>query len=289
MKSDIIHNLTSIGITLAATALLIYLEIRLFYYLYNLTKHTKFHIAITESKGRLILYIGLGCFLLFHGKAFFEVLAVYKPFLQVYSYESSILAKILLCFYASITILFLCWSFYQDSKRSSSDIFIILFICYLAVLTLYTVQSSFRYYLIAYALAAIYLAYKIGAKVMGYKIILISTICSWFLIFYMQKDIFFSKHRNIIAKTFVIGNHQMETNTHFLPKEALLDSLITNKIENVKYLTENNYFLDLPIKFYKLSNPWYTDSFKSMEVSYSFDNYGSGYFIEVYSKKPVNN
>jgi len=81
----------------------------------------------------------------------------------------------------------------------------------------------------------------------------------------------------------------METNTHFLPKEALLDSLITNKIENVKYLTENNYFLDLPIKFYKLSNPWYTDSFKSMEVSYSFDNYGSGYFIEVYSKKPVNN
>ncbi|NHA07722.1 hypothetical protein G7092_28235 [Mucilaginibacter sp. HC2] len=226
---------------------------------------------------KVLLLTSILLFFIFHGKAFFEVLTGYKIFLQNYSYESSFLFRALFIACAVVFIFYLFKYLWQDFQNSGSSLYAFLIITYLGVINLYTVKTSFRYYLVIYALVGIYMAFKLSVNVKGAIPLIITLVLSFGLMNTIQLEVFTSKETQIRAVNFRIGNGQIETSAHFLPKEPLLHFLRNNRVGYINYLNDNSYFLVLPIEFYKLNRSWKEDINNKISVDYDYVNYRNGY------------
>jgi len=239
-------------------------------------------IAVAKDYVHFFLIVSLIAFIILHGIAFFEVATSYKLLLQVYSFESSLLVKLFLTAIGSIflfySILFL-WHDIRHSKRSILPFFLI---AYLGLFCIYTIHCSFRYYLALYALLAFYTAYKISKGTQGTKMLTISLTLGFFTMSGILYDIYHTDSPPLKAIEFKIGNGQIETSAHFLPKQPVLDFLKKNKIGTVNYLPENAYFLTEPVLFYKLIKPWPEINSNKGLINFNFNSYGNGFVLYKY-------
>lgn len=143
----------------------------------------------------------------------------------------------------------------------------------------YTTSCSFRYYLILYVTAAIYLSLhnesnNALSRVFKYGLLLNFCITNLILISIFQQD------RALKAIEINIGNHQTETSAHFLPNKPLMDFLRDNEIDTITYFSDR-YFLEQPIIFLKKLQPWTTRNGTNAIVDYDYsDNIRGGYLFQ---------
>jgi hypothetical protein len=220
-------------------------------------------------------------FLYYHGLGFFDVLSNYKLILLTYSYECSILSKAIFVITALTFVLVLVQVALSDLKQSSggSSLPLLIIISYLAIFTFYTPQPALRYYLILYAILALYLSFKlwhykpklIVPLVVSHGLALLSVNLALFKIFTHEPMAVRSVH-------FKIGNHQQETSSVFLPKRPVIDFLRTNNISKIHYLCDP-YFIEQPILFYKLVLPWNEDMTKGAIIDYNYNRSNNGFLL----------
>jgi hypothetical protein len=228
---------------------------------------------------KVLLLTSILLFSIFHGKAFFEVLSGYKIFLQNYSYECQSFLKVLLMICASVFIYFLMKFLWQDFQNSTSSIFVFFIVSYLGVLSIYTVRTSFRYYLCIYVIVAVYMAFKLSNNAKSSKPLILSLFLSFSALIIFQVRVFSKTQPLVKAIQFTIGNGQVETSAHFLPKEPLIKFLRDNDVGYISCPNENPLFVILPAQFYKINNPWKESLDKQAVVDYDYTHYKNGYLF----------
>jgi hypothetical protein len=242
-----------------------------------------FNFTLYSPRARIGVVIAiLGCFcafVVFHGRAFFEVLSGWKIMLQTYSLESPYPLQLILSLCAGIVLLYLLHFIWLDLQTTDSSLFAIILITFGGVLCLYTIRTSFRYYLIINILVSLYMAYRASINIRKYFPLLLTFIMSFIFITYLHGLVLSNKQRPLRAVNFTIGNNQPETSAHFLPKEVVIAHLRLNNISEVDYRNEHTYFMTLPIQFYQSVNPWTVNPNKRLVVGYDFKRLGSGYYF----------
>jgi len=282
MRYNLGFILSGIDYVLPVLCLVLMAELFLYYWLKKIVVPTYLKISIGQELIYFILILSVTVFVIFHGIAFFEVLTSYKLLLQVYSFESSIMAKLFLTGTGSIFLFYSIMFLWYDFQNRKCSILTFLFITYLGIFCIYTIHCSFRYYLALYALLACYSAYKISQRAKGSKILIISLISGFFTMNGILYDIYCTDNPILKAIDFKIGNGQIETSAHFLPKQPVLDFLKKNKIGTINYLPENPYFLTEPILFYKLIRPWPELNSNKGLINFDFNSYGNGFLLYKY-------
>jgi len=212
-----------------------------------------------------------------HGKAFFEMLGAYSVILQLYSYESSLTFKIGYILCSATFLLYLLRYIIADLADSKNAAPVFFILSYLGIFNLYTMKCSFRYYLGIIAILSIYLAFKLASERFGRKPFFLSQLTLLILLNAQLLDIFINNPIAVKAVDFKIGNGQTETSAHFLPKEPLIDFLKKENISNINYQTDP-YFIDQPVRFYKLVAPWKELPSNTATVDYDYIKYKSGFF-----------
>jgi hypothetical protein len=230
-----------------------------------------------------VLLVGLGYFAIHHGLAFVDVWSNYKLMMHAYSVELPILLQWLCSAIGILMLLLICSLIMKDvmaaDKNSLSLALAFVTISYLGILSFYTTNNSFRYYLIAYALTAIYLSIKIAnSRVfinVGLPVILISLI----IINVKMGYVYFSPDRQLKALKIPMGNGTVETSAHFLPNKPLVKYLSTNKTGRFYYLSDS-YFLGQVIDFYRLASPWQELPENEAIINYDYSpNLHGGYMF----------
>ncbi|NQX52263.1 hypothetical protein HQN86_01420 [Pedobacter panaciterrae] len=265
-------------VALLATSTLVYHKIILTDLSYNI----RINVPIKFIQFLLILFSGL--FIFFHGIAFFQIIAGYLFILQVYSYECSALVQTAGAIIGIIFIGHLIRFLLKDLQHKNQAKFSFFIFAYFGVLCLYTTSVSFRYYLALYLIIAIYMAYKIGNHLPTKSFILAPLGLSLIMINTILLDIFTSSNRPVKAIEFKIGNKQIETTAHFLPKLPIINFLKIHKTLEIQYLCEDPYFLKEPILFYRVINPWPQVKGQKTIIDYNFNSYESGF--NLYEGKP---
>jgi len=228
-----------------------------------------------------VLTLSLLMFSIFHGRAFIEVLSAYKLFLQVYSYEISPVFQITMLSCSAVFIFYLGVFMYKDFNNNSHSIIVFLIMSYCGVLNLYTLTSSFRYYLIIYIIIAFYLSYNVSKDPLKSIPLLLSFFIAFIVISYIQIAVLSTSTRPMRATKFYIGNDQIETSEHFLPKESLIDFLKKNKTGILEDFTDNHFFIEKPVEFYYLIDPWEQKTENKAIVKYDFTNPGTGFILQI--------
>jgi hypothetical protein len=225
-----------------------------------------------------ILTAAAASFLFFHGIAFFEVITGYKVLLQNYSYECPPLLAGLSLLCGGIFIVTLTRFLIEDLRQKNQSVAVFFIVAYSGILSLYTVKTSYRYYLILYLVTAIYLSLKLRNRFRQNAVFFLSLLLTFILVNSAQFKIFFTQ-RPLKAVNFNIGNGQSETSAHFLPKEPLIKFLVENKSSSIAYAIPDAYFLEQPILFYKRIGPWKTEPNSRAIVGYNFDTYRNGFLL----------
>jgi hypothetical protein len=260
---------------------ILYAQVLLVEFVYTLPiwsfKSSVFHRRVMNT----ILSIMALCFCLFHGRAFFDLLAGDKVFLQNYAYETSRYLCWVLYGCAIVFICYLLAELWQDMNKTASSIFAIFIVVYMGVLCVYVTQVSFRYYLTLNVFIILYISFKMSSGLKRYRLLLVSLSVACLIMGSMQFHVFFDQDRPLKAVHFKIGNGQNETSAHFLPKEKVIDFLKENKIAQM-YYPEDAYFLNLPIEFYRTFQPWVTKPGTKAVVTYDYSsskNKGHKYYL----------
>lgn len=268
------HNLFEIFL-LIATILLI--EALL---LNNITQIKIQYSVLPDWTIRVLMVLFAICFLYHHGIAFYDLLSNYKIYTHVYSWQGSIVITVLQSAWGAIILLYLAYSCYSAIiNKSQYRVLAIILIVYCGILPLYTTSCSFRYYLILYVTAAIYLSLhnesnNVLSRVFKYGLLLNFCITNLILISIFQQD------RALKAIEINIGNHQTETSAHFLPNKPLMDFLRDNEIDTITFFSDR-YFLEQPIIFLKKLHPWTTHNGTNAIVDYDYsDNLHGGYLFQ---------
>lgn len=219
------------------------------------------------------------CFVRFHGMALYQVLSNYKIIMQAYSFSPGPVSRFLLLAGGAVMALYLVVFIMEDLKNKHNAFPAVFIVTYLGLLAVYTTRCSFRYYLAAFVIIATYLAFKAGGGKKQAMPLIVSLIVMLVIMNITLLKIFIHNNRPLKAYEFVIGNNQIETSAHFLPNKPLLDFLRENEIGEVDYLS-NQYFLEQPILFYKLCNPWkeIPEHKALVDYDYSENNHG-GYMF----------
>ncbi|MCC8427311.1 hypothetical protein [Mucilaginibacter sp. UR6-11] len=219
-------------------------------------------------------------FVFYHGVGFFDVLSQYKFILEAYSYECSLVFQTIFAIGAGLFAFFGARLLVNDLRASPTEntIFAYIVVCYLALLALYTTKNSLRYYLVIYAILCFYMAFKLDRKSRTLKIFIGSQLLTIILINAALLDVFTHDPIAVRAVDFRIGNGQEETSSAFLPKKPILDFLKNNHISKINYMCYP-YFVEQPIKFYKLVSPWSESKNDSALIDYDYLKYGSGFLL----------
>ena len=228
----------------------------------------------------LIISILCLIFVYNHGKGLFDVLSQYKLILEVYSYECSTLFQTVFTFCATLFVLFAAWLLFDDIKTKANENTIVAYIIisYMALLGLYTSKNSLRYYLVIYAALCLYMAFKLFKNSRSLRIFISFQLLIIILINAALLDIFVHDPIPVRSVDFKIGNDQDETSSAFLPKKPVLDFLKNNHISKINYLCYP-YFIEEPIKFYKLYSPWTESKQDSALIDYDYTRYKGGFFL----------
>lgn len=266
-------------ILLSLSFLVLFLEIAL---VEKFLKLSKFIPRIFRVKTIIIdiaLAIFLATFILYHGKAFFDVVSNYKLLTHAYSYEFGLLAKAIFLCIGAITCFYLFFYLAEDIKRNGKlSVFAFGIITYLGILSIYTINNSFRYYLSIYVLINLYMAIKIRGGVRRALPLIGSWIIAAIMVNASLIKIFVSSEKEIKAIELVIGNGQVETSAHFLPKEPLISFLKQHKIGQIHYISDR-YFLEHPILFYQQIEPWPQSTDSTAVIEYDYTGNNNGYFM----------
>jgi hypothetical protein len=215
-----------------------------------------------------------------HGESFFDTITGYNILLQNYSYECPLLFRIILTVSGALFLLFLMKFIWRDLDNRHYSLPVFFIITYIGVINLFTRDTSYRYYLAIYLFVVLYLAFKISSHLKKSLPLIFSLLVSFCLINIIQYNIFTNQNRPVKAIKFIRSVDQTETSEHFLPKEPILQYIAKNKIGKINCLTDNCYFIEKPIAFYRLILPWQENPNNIIELSYDFNQYGTGYIIK---------
>jgi len=256
---------------------LILLEYLAYYKLPHITIKTGF---VTRRFNYLVISLLFITFVYYHGKGFFDVLSSYKFIIQAYSYECSFIIQVIFLIGAALFCFVSAKVLLQDFtvKRGNNTICAFVIVSYLGLLSLYTTKNSLRYYLVLYAVLCIYLAFKLNLKDKITKLFIGCQLVVIALINIILLDIFIHCPVPVKAVDFEIGNSQKETSSAFLPKKPLIDFLKDNHISKIDYI-DYPYFIEQPIKFYKLFSPWKESKKDSAAIGYDYSIYKNGYLL----------
>ncbi|MBC6110306.1 hypothetical protein ACFOG5_06010 [Pedobacter fastidiosus] len=224
-------------------------------------------------------------FLVFHSSALLDVLTNYKILTNIYSYTPSILEKVLLFALGSLFLVCIFYSLFADFFRKTAFVWpAVVILSYMGILSIYTTNNSFRYYLIIYVMLSVYITHKIVLSPHRKKIMVALTV-SFFLMNFSLIEIYLVPHRKLKAVELVVGNGQDENSGHFLPKKPLIDFLKSKKAGQIIYGSDR-YFIEQPVLFYRKLNPWPEDINNSVIVDFNPFTVGNG-FILMEKTKPL--
>jgi len=246
----------------------------------NRTLAFKF-LPVSSPAVYIILAASVIYFSVYHGLAFAETYSNYKLIMHAYSLELPAITKISLSVLGIAVLMIFAWLLVSDLKtsRKPSFVFEFVLIIYLGILPFYTTNNSFRYYLIAYALTAVYISLRVSQNKMIIKVFIPLMIMSCVAINVMLGYVFTNPGRPVRALEISVGKKQVETSAHFLPNQPLIRFLREHKAGNFYYLS-NSYFLGQVIEFYKLSNPWEALPENQVVIDYDYSpNDHGGYLL----------
>ncbi|QPH38723.1 hypothetical protein [Pedobacter endophyticus] len=246
--------------------ILVLLEVHLFAYAFEMDFN--FKIRIPRYVVLIIASAGLATFVFCHGLAFFDVLTNYKIFLNIYSYPVALGIKAFFIFPAIILCISCIYHLWKDVfSFGKTTVPGIILISYLGIFSLFTVHNSVRYYLIIFILIALYLSLKVCHDPKASRTLYLSLVFSFFLSALTLFKAFFLDVKGYKVLEVNIGNEQIESSGHFLPKKNLVDSLRKYRVGKIEYMTDQ-YFIEEPVMFYKLANPWKEDKRNHAIIDY---------------------
>ncbi|MDN5284202.1 MAG: hypothetical protein JWR38_476 [Mucilaginibacter sp.] len=260
------------------TAAILTVEIIFLKKLPNVITHHSFKINIHTNFIYLVLAILLFSFIIFHGMALFQVISNFKLIIHAYSYPFTPIIKLLFLAGGCVIGFYLCFYLAEDIKDKSTSLFAFFIITYLGLLSIYTTNCSFRYYLSIYTIVSLYLAIKMGKRINRAIPLIISLLLTVVLINIFMFKIFNYPERPIKAMDITIGNGQVETSAHFLPNKPLIDFLKKNEIDKIHYFSEQ-YFLEQPVLFYQLIEPWKQEPGNTAIIDYDYSGNKHGYML----------
>ncbi|MGY4383397.1 hypothetical protein ACVWYN_000416 [Pedobacter sp. UYP24] len=226
------------------------------------------------------LFFAFANFVAYHGIAFFQTVSNYYLLIRFYSYKPEIVSQFLSFLCAFIFIGYIIYFLLDDVKRKdTSAIFAFILIAYMGIFPFYTTNCSFRYYLSIFLLFSLYIALKISKNLILCIPVIFSMVISCIIINLNLITIFYSK-RPVMAMNFIIGNGKKETSAHFIPNKPIIDFLRTNHVGKIIYVSDR-YFIEQPVLFYRLAEPWKSTKEKEAIILYDFENFGSGYFYSL--------
>ncbi|WP_345211001.1 hypothetical protein [Mucilaginibacter gynuensis] len=251
--------------------------------LYLVVRLSKFEFDYLFPVNKTIIYgfltIGFSFFMFYHGVALFEVFSSYKVVIQTYSYQQNAFVQGLFISGGVVFACYLCYFLFFDIVRGGNKALLALVIvAYFAIFPAYTANCSFRYYLCVYALLSIYMSIKMCQSRLSVLPLYISLFTTGICLNFSLLNIFSAPERHLKAIDFTIGNHQVETSAHFLPNKPLIDFLKTNQISDITYISEQ-YFLEQPILFYELFEPWRKSNGRKAVIDYNFKEVNNGFMM----------
>lgn len=258
--------------------ILILLEIWLFGYVYKAIPLQRFCVNLPPRFIYLTLGVLLSSFLIFHGMALYQVMANYKLIMHAYSFSFSPSVIILFLTGGAVIAGYLFFFLAEDIKTEKKAPFAFFIIVYLGMLSVYTTDNSFRYYLAAYAIISLYIAIKVSAHIKRALPLTIVLAGMAILTNVALFRIFLRLDRPVKAIEFTTGNQQIETSAHFLPNKPLISFLKENQIGNIIYLSDR-YFLEQPILFYRLICPWGRLPQNTAIIDYDYTGNNQGYLL----------
>ncbi|MDB5143110.1 MAG: hypothetical protein JWQ66_1823 [Mucilaginibacter sp.] len=234
----------------------------------------------------IVLIVAFFCFAFYHGIALWQVMANYKLLIHAYSYQPPLFFELIFLAAGCLFAIYVCYFLFKDITRGGpASLYAFIIAAYMALLPFYTTNCSFRYYLSIYAILALYMALKISENLKLCVPVLASLVITICLLNGMLINIFTSVGRPIKAMDFKIGNGQVETSAHFLPNKPLIDFIKKNRIGKVTYIADQ-YFLEQPVLFYQLINPWQGLPANTAIIDYDFTGYKQGYMLYMENSKP---
>lgn len=224
-------------------------------------------------------------FLCYHGLAFFETCSAYKMIEQVYAFTVSPYLKVVFILSAAIYLFYLVWFIIRDIRTGGiGSIAAFMIVCYLGLFSFYTINNSLRYYLAVYAVTAIYIVARIRIRSVRDNLIfcillvpLIGNAC-------MMLHIYSVQNRRFDNTEVKIGRNLIENPGHFFPKEPLINFLRKNHAGAIVPLGDA-YFIEKPIMFYKIFEPWTENPRNEVIIDYG-DN---GYLFLLKERQDVTN
>ncbi|MGF7081402.1 hypothetical protein [Mucilaginibacter sp. UYCu711] len=271
------HHLIILSITLITILLM---EVKVYQIITKIAIPPSLKICISYWVIKLFLAISAAWFLYVHGLAFFNVISGYKILLIGYSYTCPEWAKWIMLIFAAFYCAYLLMFIWLDVRSRNNSLLAIYIICYCGLLTFYTTGTAFRYYLGLYLITACYLAYKISIDLKKQTLFLGMLTVAIICVNLLQIEIFCTKNRMVKAIWFKWSANQIATSAHFLPKEPLLNYLVSHNVTKVKCSVNDDYFINGPLLFYEFAKPR-SAGFGNHSISISFDKKnGTGFIIK---------
>ncbi len=275
------YNMNFILVTLEFLPIYIIALLSIEYFIYKQFNSLTFEfLKLPKILVNAILVVLFSVFVFNHGRGLFDVLTEYKFILQTFAYECSLPVVILCVSSATGLVLIISVMLIRDINNSDnwSTLASYVMICYMGTLSLYTTKNSLRYYMVLYALFALYLAFRLSDLSSYRKLFITAQVALILTINTVFLDIFLNHPILIKATDFEIGNGQEETSSAFLPKEPLIKFLRNNNIYKINYLCYP-YFVEQPVLFYKLISPWNESAKDTATIDYDYNKYGNGFFM----------
>lgn len=253
-------------------------------------KPTKYTAEVTKGTNNIALHISrfvvyvfivacISIFLFNHGIALIDVFSNYRILTHVYSYQPPLISTIIFTAGAVVLLGYAVFYLGMDLLGKNKSLFAFFIVSYMGLFSLYTIKTSFRYYLVIYIILALYVAWKINSDKKNATIFCASVLIIFITMNASLLSIFSPTYNIPKAIRFRIGNKQIETSAHFLPNKPLIDFLSTNEVGQIRYRS-GRYFLEKPIEFYKVIKPWKEKAEKRVTLEYDYDGSGSyGYKI----------
>ena len=225
-----------------------------------------------------LMIIGVSIFVYFHGFTLFQIIANYKILTHVFSYEPHPLVLYIFIALATLYLVLFLKYVIKDFFNVEGSILPYVIITYMCMINLYTLETSFRYYLTLFFLISLYMSYKFSLSYKYRWLITFLLFTNFSLVNYSMINIFWFREKMIKPVHFSLGIGKTETSAHFLPTSPVVNYLRANKTMNFSTLGES-FFIEKPIFFYYLTQPWEVSSKKTINISYDYTKYGTGFSI----------
>jgi len=249
-----------------------------FYQKLKFTALTRLRSKYVRKLVPVMLLAGLTLFVMIHGVSFFLVMTNYTPLIRFFSFETPPAQKIIYCANAGVLCAILLFFLVKDFLKSSLIPY--LFVAYVGIFNVYTINPYDRYYLSLYVLIWFYLAYKLSRSTLLSSPVLISTLIVIIINTSIFTNIFTDLNRPLRPVEYSIGLDKKEKSGHFISVKPLVTVLRKNGISNIKYLSQQ-YFIQTPIEFYRNCEPWPVFSLDTLAVDYDYFHLGKGFTYQV--------